>query len=111
VERLFAKIPDEFGIPDGATVDSEGGYWVALPFGETGKIARFAPDGRLDIHIDLPVLAPTMVAFGGLNMATLFITSGRIEKFLNRPSSPLGGDIFAIETGFRGIPEALTARA
>jgi sugar lactone lactonase YvrE len=56
-------------------------------------------------------MVPTMVAFGGLNMATLFITSGRIEKFFNKPSSPLGGDIFAIETGYRGIPETLTARA
>jgi sugar lactone lactonase YvrE len=110
-QRLFAKVPDEFGIPDGATVDSEGGFWVALPFGQTGKIVRFAPDGRLDIDIDLPVMVPTMVAFGGLNMATLFITSGRIEKFFNKPSSPLGGDIFAIETGYRGIPETLTARA
>jgi len=106
--RVFAEMPEGFGIPDGATVDSEGGYWSAVPFGETGKIARFTPDGKLDLHFDLPVLVPTMVAFGGKDLSTLYVTSGRIEASLGRPSSELGGDVFAIDTGFRGIPEALT---
>lgn len=107
-ERVIAEMPEGFGIPDGGTVDEEGGLWFAVPFGETGKIARFTPDGRLDLHFDVPVLAPTMVAFGGPDMATLFITSGRIEDLMDRPHSPLGGDIFAVETGFRGIAEAIT---
>jgi sugar lactone lactonase YvrE len=107
-ERLFAEMPDGFGIPDGATVDTEGGMWSAIPFGETGKVARFTPDGKLDIAFDVPVLVPTMVAFGGQDLSTLYITSGRIEESLGRPLSELGGDIFAVDTGFRGIPEALT---
>ncbi len=107
--RVFATFPDGFGIPDGATVDSEGGYWVAVPFGDTGRIARFTPDGQLDFHIDLPALACTMPAFGGKDMATLFITTGRIEDVMGREHSPLGGDIFAVDTGFRGIAEAVTA--
>jgi sugar lactone lactonase YvrE len=107
--RTFASFPDGFGIPDGATVDSEGGYWVAVPFGDSGRIARFTPDGRLDLHIELPVLAGTMVAFGGKDMSTLFITTGSIEAVMNREPSPLGGDLFAVETGFRGIAEAVTA--
>jgi sugar lactone lactonase YvrE len=106
--RIFAEMPDGFGIPDGATVDSEGGLWSAIPFGVTGKVARFSPDGRLDLHFDVPVLVPTMVAFGGKDMATLFVTSGRIEASLGRPESPLGGDIFAVETGFSGLAEALS---
>jgi sugar lactone lactonase YvrE len=107
--RVFATMPDGFGIPDGATVDSEGCLWTAVPFGITGKVARFTPDGALDLQFDVPVLVPTMVTFGGPNMSTLYITSGRIEASLNRPVSPLGGDIFAVETRFRGIPEALLA--
>ena len=109
-QRVFARMPDGFGIPDGATVDTEGGFWTAVPFGQTGKVARFTPDGRLDVHFDVPVLVPTMVAFGGSDMSTLFVTSGRIEAHLNRPQSPLGGDIFAVETGYRGIPEIPIAR-
>jgi sugar lactone lactonase YvrE len=106
-ERVFAKLPDHCGMPDGATVDSEGGYWLAVPFGEKGQVIRFTPDGRMDLTIDLPVLAPTMVAFGGPDMATLFITSGRLEDLMGREHSPLGGDLFAVDTGFRGITETL----
>jgi sugar lactone lactonase YvrE len=108
-ERVFATLPDGFGMPDGATVDSEGGYWLAVPFGEAGRVVRFNPDGGLDFHFDMPVLAPTMVAFGGKDMGTLFITSGRIEEIVQREISVLGGDIFAVDTGFRGIAETLTA--
>ena len=108
-ERVFASLPDHFGLPDGATVDSEGGYWLAVPFGETGQIVRITPDGQIDLVIELPVLAPTMVAFGGKDMATLFITSGRIEDVKGREHSPLGGDLFAVATGYRGIAETLTA--
>ena len=107
-ERVFAKLPDHFGLPDGATVDSEGGYWLAVPFGEKGQIVRLTPDGAIDLVIDLPVLAPTMVAFGGKDMATLFITSGRIEDVMGREHSPLGGDLFAVDTGYRGIAETLS---
>jgi sugar lactone lactonase YvrE len=109
-QRVFARMPEGFGIPDGATVDTEGGFWTAVPFGQTGKVARFTPDGRLDVHFDVPVLVPTMVAFGGPDMATLFVTSGRIEAHLKRPASALGGDIFAVATGYRGIPEIPIAR-
>jgi sugar lactone lactonase YvrE len=46
-----------------------------------------------------------MVAFGGPDLSTLYITTGRIEHLLNRPHSELGGDLFAVETPYRGIPE------
>lgn len=105
-ERVFATMPEGFGFPDGATVDSEGFYWSAVPFGEkTGSVMRFAPDGKLDLHFDTPVLVPTMVAFGGPDLSTLYIVSGRIEAALNRSPSELGGDLFAVETRFRGLPE------
>jgi sugar lactone lactonase YvrE len=104
---VFATLPKEFGIPDGATVDSGGFYWSAAPFGEnTGSILRFAPDGALDLHFDVPVLVPTSVAFGGPDLSTLYITSGRIEHVLKRTPSEWGGDLFAVQTQFRGIAEA-----
>jgi sugar lactone lactonase YvrE len=110
-ERVFATMPDGFGIPDGATVDSEGGYWAAAPFGpKTGAVVRFTPDGKLDLHFDVPVLVPTMVAFGGPDLSTLYITSGRIEHLLQREASDLGGDIFAVETSYRGIAEVAAKR-
>lgn len=105
-ERVFARWERGFGAPDGATVDTAGGYWVALPSGDRGgSIARFAPDGALDVHIEMPVPAPTMVAFGGPNMSTLYITSGRFRHLADRPGSELSGSLFAIETDFEGRPE------
>jgi sugar lactone lactonase YvrE len=107
--RVFAVMPEGFGLPDGAAVDAEGGYWVAAPFGpKTGAIVRFTADGVFDLHVDVPVLTPTIVAFGGPNLSTLYVTSGRIEHLLKRePISEWSGDIFAIETPFRGLPDAL----
>jgi sugar lactone lactonase YvrE len=110
-ERLFTSMPAGFGIPDGASVDSEGFYWNAVPYGDKGRVARFAPDGSLDLHFDMPVLGPTMVAFGGKDMSTLFITSCRLETNMGLPMSSLGGDIFAVETQMRGLAETLSARA
>jgi sugar lactone lactonase YvrE len=110
-ERLFTGMPEGFGIPDGATVDAEGFYWNAIPYGDKGRVARFAPDGRLDLHFEVPVLGPTMVAFGGKDLSTLFITSCRLETLMGIPASPLGGDIFAVETHVQGIAETLSARA
>jgi sugar lactone lactonase YvrE len=110
-ERLFTSMPAGFGIPDGASVDSEGFYWNAVPYGDKGRVARFAPDGSLDLHFDMPVLGPTMVAFGGKDMSTLFITSCRLETNMGLPMSSLGGDIFAVQTQMHGMAETLSARA
>jgi sugar lactone lactonase YvrE len=63
----------EAGRPDGADVDSEGGYWIALL--TKGVVARYRPDGTLDFEIAVPVLQPTKVAFGGSDLATLYLTT------------------------------------
>ena len=101
-ERVFTDTPGQ-GVPDGATMDAEGGYWAALPLG--GQVVRFTPDGRFDFAIETPVIAPTMPAFGGPDMSTLYITSGRLEHLLGQQSTPLSGSIFAVEVPFKGIPE------
>ncbi len=75
-ESLFATVPDTLGKPDGAAVDTQGGYWLALITGpENGTVVRFDRDGVLDMVIDLPIRMPTMVAFGGPNLGRLYITS------------------------------------
>jgi sugar lactone lactonase YvrE len=107
--RLFATVPSQYGMPDGATVDEQGGYWVALaapPSGPpNGGVARFTPDGQLDRYFDLRVPFVTMVAFGGPNLSTLYITTARLEAFMPN-GVPLGaGNVFAVEVDVRGIPE------
>lgn len=105
-ERLFARVPTEFGVPDGAAVDTEGGYWVALPMGPSGgAVIRFDPAGRIERVVQLPVLMPTMVAFGGPSLSTLFITSASDPQFDSRPLGELAGAVFALEVPFTGIAE------
>ena len=105
-ERLFATVPPELGMPDGATVDADNGYWSALPAGPNGgAIARFTPDGRLDHVIRLPVSIGTMPAFGGPDMSTLYVTTGRLEALVGQQVTERSGNLFAIETRYRGLPE------
>ena len=67
-----------FVAEDGAAVDEEGCYWTALF--EGGRVQRYAPDGRLLAEYRVPAFCPTMVAFGGADRRTLFVTSARAER-------------------------------
>ena len=93
------------GRPDGATVDAEGGLWVAEVHGR--RIVRFTPDGQVDRAIEVPCERPTSVCFGGPDMRTLFITTSTLtlnEHDLQR--EPLTGGLFAVDAGVRGLAEA-----
>ena len=65
--------PDYGGRPDGATIDAEGMYWVAMF--EGGRVLRISPTGEILREIKLPVRCPTSVCFGGPDLRTLYITS------------------------------------
>jgi sugar lactone lactonase YvrE len=77
------------GRPDGAAVDVEGCYWVAMFEGQ--RLLRLSPSGELLQTIMLPVRCPTMPAFGGSDLRTLFITTAR-EK---RPAEELAAQPWA----------------
>lgn len=91
--------------PDGATVDVEGGIWVALI--QAGKIGRYTPEGALVRLIDAPTDLPSCLAFGGPDMATLFVTSIKDSGSGRAVSKhPDGGCVFAIDgLGIGGIAE------
>jgi len=91
--------------PDGACVDSEGYVWNAIFAG--GRVVRYAPDGRVDAVVQVPVTNPTCVCLGGPAMRTLFITTAR--KFLDRSrlrAEPLAGAVLAIDVSTPGLPES-----
>src|SRR5215813_1746803 len=102
--RIFATVPDDAGFPDGMTVDGEGFLWNAHWDG--WRVTRYAPDGRIDRVIELPVPRPTAPAFGGEDLATLYITSaGGGLSDAQLKEAPLSGSLFACEPGVRGLPE------
>lgn len=71
--RAFVDTSDLGGLPDGATVDADGLYWVAIYQG--GKIAAYRPDGTLERTIGMPVKLVSSVAFGGPDLNRLFVTT------------------------------------
>lgn len=102
--RVFHQFPHGNGRPDGAAVDCEGYYWTALY--EGGRIVRLNPSGEIIQEIEVPARCPTMVAFGGIDLKTLYITSvggGRSEEELKE--FPNSGALFKVEVDVAGLPE------
>ena len=101
--RTVARTPPP-GVPDGSCVDSEGFVWNAV--WEGYRVERYAPDGRLDRVIEVPVRKPTCCAFGGKDLSTLFITTSRLgETPEDLAREPLAGALFADQArriGMRG---------
>jgi sugar lactone lactonase YvrE len=107
--RLFATIPEGCGIPDGAAVDVDGGYWCALH--GAGKLRRFNPDGSIDRDIDMPFSQPTMCTFAGEDLATLYVTSASDKmSAADKRREPLAGALIRLNPGTRGIARAFVAR-
>lgn len=101
--RVVVQIPAAEGKPDGMAVDAEGFLWVAIWDG--WSVRRYAPDGRLDRVVGVPVPRPSSCAFGGPDLDRLYVTSGRIrlaERMLIE--APLSGGLFAFDPGVRGQP-------
>ena len=101
--KVFHQFPLGHGRPDGAAVDSEGYYWTALY--EGGKIVRLSPTGEIVQEIPLPIRCPTMPAFGGSDLKTLYITSAGMRPEDELKQTPLAGAIFQVEVQVAGLPE------
>ncbi len=102
--REFLKFDQGKGAPDGATVDAEGGYWVAAV--HAGELLRLDPAGAVERRVALPTPWPTMPAFGGDDLRTMYVTTLRhranpegLARF------PASGRLLALDAGVAGIAE------
>lgn len=94
----FLKFPAEWGVPDGMTVDAEGGLWIAHWGG--GRVSRFTPEGALDRMIELPASQITSCVFAGKDLDRMFVTSAAV----GRADEPLAGALFEVDPGgVRGL--------
>jgi sugar lactone lactonase YvrE len=98
--RPFAEVPAEAGLPDGLTVDEEGGIWVALYGG--GSVRRYTPEGLFDEVIEVAAKQVTACTFGGSGLDQLFITTSRED--LKPGEDPLAGSLFRASGGVAGMP-------
>lgn len=102
--RIWSTSEKYSGIPDGMTMDSEGGMWVA--FWEGSCIRRIDSDFQVSEVIELPVKLVTSCTFAGSDLKTLIITTSQGDPDY-RDKSPLAGMTFAIELDVAGVPTNL----
>ncbi|TVV75961.1 SMP-30/gluconolactonase/LRE family protein [Sphingomonas solaris] len=102
--RTFLSLAEgDHGHIDGATVDAEGGYWYAAV--GAGELRRHRSDGSFDRAVALPFSNPTKVAFGGDDLATLYITSTRMKINPDQAGFNANGPLFAFVPGEKGVAE------
>jgi sugar lactone lactonase YvrE len=98
--------PDYAGRPDGAALDVDGNYWSAQY--EGGRVECYSPSGERRQTVMVGAKRTTMVAFGGSDYKTMYITTARegasAEELAHYPNA---GGLFAVtlgagDTGDRG---------
>lgn len=102
--RVFVTIEEGAGHPDGPVVDAEGCLWTGL-FGGFG-IRRYSPGGILLNHVPFPVANVTKIAFGGVDLRTVYATSA--TKGLDAAAlaaQPLAGGLFAFQAEVPGMKQ------
>ena len=102
--RVLKRFTASTDFPDGAAVDRDGCYWSALYRG--GKVVRISSNGALLAEYALPAQCPTMCAFGGPDLKTLYVTSARQRRDAEELARlPQSGGIFAMRVDTPGLPE------
>jgi sugar lactone lactonase YvrE len=106
--RSLVEIAASDGLPDGMTVDAEGYLWVALF--RAGKVRRYSPAGMADMEISLPVTLVTSCAFGGPDLADLYITTARHRlTAAEAAEQTTAGGLFVCRPGPVGRPSFVFA--
>ncbi len=91
------------GRPDGAAVDSEGAYWVAMFEGQ--RLLRLAPGGQVLGELRLPVRCPTMACFGDADLKTIYITTSREKRPADElAAQPWAGCVLRVRVPVAGLP-------
>jgi len=102
--RTFARWEGDTDRPDGGVVDSAGNYWSAFYRG--GKVVQLSPHGTVIGEYPIPAMCPTMCAFGGPDLKTLYVTTARRmrqpDELMRLPQS---GGVFVMRVDVPGLPE------
>jgi sugar lactone lactonase YvrE len=108
--KIFFYCSEDYGLPDGITMDSEGFIWAAFWGGSA--IRRINETGKVIEEIILPVIQPSSVMLGGNDLKDLYITSScqgaiDIEKGYDKHGRFLGGPVYKCNLSVSGRAEWL----
>jgi sugar lactone lactonase YvrE len=102
--RTFVEFDPELGLPDGMTVDSEDGLWLAFFY--SGQVRRYDAQGREDIRYTMPVSCPTSVMLGGADLRDLFVTTSSHRLTPEETAvQGLAGSVLRIRVAVPGRPQ------
>jgi sugar lactone lactonase YvrE len=93
--RPFAAVGEGGVVPDGLTVDADGGVWVAVWGGYA--VLHHDPAGKVIEAVDLPAARVSSCVFGGPDLDRLYITTAA------GPGESAGA-LFVCEPGVTGQP-------
>ncbi|MDX6324122.1 MAG: hypothetical protein QOK15_476 [Nocardioidaceae bacterium] len=102
--RTVVEFDHALGLPDGMTVDSEGGIWVAF-FG-SGQVRRYDATGAEQVRYTLPTSCPSSVMLGGDDLRDLYVTTSShrlTEEEAQRQN--LAGSVLRIRVDVPGRPQ------
>ncbi|MBS0343833.1 MAG: SMP-30/gluconolactonase/LRE family protein [Proteobacteria bacterium] len=96
--------PDGYGgRPDGASVDAQGRYWVAMY--EGAQVLCLDAGGAQLQALAVPAQCPTMPCFGGDDLRTLFVTTGRHGRAgAELARLPASGSVLHTRVDAPGLP-------
>ncbi len=108
--RVFVRVPNDEGLPDGLTVDAEGFVWSAQWYG--GCVVRYDPGGKEERRVSVPAKQVSSIGFGGPDLSVALVTSAaRSEPTPIMPAGydaqngPFGGQLFRFHAETQGRAE------
>jgi D-xylonolactonase len=103
--RVFVRVGEGEGVPDGLAVDAGGDVWSARWDG--GCLVRYRADGREVERVTFDARKVSSAAFGGAALDALYVTTAGGER--RAEEGPGAGALFRLRPGVGGRREFTSA--
>jgi D-xylono/L-arabinono-1,4-lactonase len=99
--RVFTLLPDEFGTPDGMTIDDEGYLWSANWNG--WRLVRYDEKGKEERTITFPTKKVSSLIFGGEDYSDIYVTTAGGNN--TAENGDTAGALYRLNAGIKGRAE------